>query len=107
MTIDEYEDASKWQRFAYRMYRNPIVLFGLGPIYLVIISGRFNRKDARKKERKNTYLTNVLIVLFYGTIAFFVGWQSFLIVQVVSMYIAGFFGFWLFYIQYIFEDFYF
>src|SRR5690625_7271715 len=78
------------------MYRNPIVLFGFGPIYLVLISGRFNRKDARKKERNNTYLSNALIVLFYGTIAFFVGWQSFLIVQVVSMYIAAALGIWLF-----------
>src|SRR5690625_2193265 len=70
MTIDEYEEASKWQRFVYRLYRNPIILFGLGPIYLVLISGRFNRKGARKKERNNTYLTNILIVLFCGTIAF-------------------------------------
>jgi len=107
MTVDEYEDASKWQRFAYRMYRNPFVLFGLGPIYLVIISGRFNRKDARKKERNNTYLTNILIVLFYGAIAFIVGWQAFLIVQVVSMYIAASLGIWLFYIQHTFEDSYF
>ena len=107
MTVDEYEDGSKWQRFAYRMYRNPIVLFGFGPIYLVLISGRFNRKDARKKERNNTYLSNALIVLFYGTIAFFVGWQSFLIVQVVSMYIAAALGIWLFYIQHTFEDSYF
>lgn len=107
MTVDEYKDASKWQRFAYRVYRNPIVLFGLGPIYLVLGSGRINRKDARKKERNNTYLTNVLIVLFYGTIAFFVGWQSFLIVQIVSMYIAASLGIWLFYIQHTFEDSYF
>src|SRR5690625_2683892 len=104
MTVDEYKDASKWERFAYRMYRNPVILFGFGPIYLILISGRVNRKDARKKERYNTYLTNALIVLFYGTIAFFVGWQSFLIVQVVSMYIAGSLGIWLFYIQHTFED---
>lgn len=107
MTVDEYKVASKWQRFAYRLYRNPIVLFGLGPIYLILISGRFNRKDARKKERNNTYLSNILIVLFYGTIAFFVGWQSFLIVQVVSMYLAAALGIWLFYIQHTFEDSYF
>src|SRR5690625_1249104 len=107
MTVDEYKDASKWVRFAYRMYRNPVILFGFGPIYLILISGRVNRKDARKKDRYNTYLTNALIVLFYGTIAFFVGWQSFLIVQVVSMYIAGSLGIWLFYIQHTFEDSYF
>src|SRR5690625_2911822 len=107
MTVDEYKYASKLERFAYRIYRNPVILFGFGPIYLILISGRVNRKDARKKERYNTYLTNALIVLFYGTIAFFVGWQSFLIVQVVTMYIAGSLGIWLFYIQHTFEVSYF
>lgn len=107
MTVDEYKDASKWERINYRLYRNPIVLFGLGPLYLVLISGRFNRKDARKKERNNTYLTNMIIVLFYGTIAYFVGWQAFLLVQGVSLYIAASLGIWLFYIQHTFEDSYF
>ena len=107
MTVDEFKDASKWQRLAYRIYRSPITLFGLGPIFLVLISGRVNRKDARKKERNSTYLTNIIIVLFYGSIAFLVGWQSFLLVQVVSMYIAAALGIWLFYIQHTFEDSYF
>ena len=50
MTIEEYVEASKWQRFAYRLYRNPIVMFGFGPIYLVLISSRFNRKMHVKKS---------------------------------------------------------
>lgn len=107
MTVEEYKNASKWQRLMYRVYRNPVVLFGLGPIYLVLISGRINRKEARKKERRNTYLMNLLIVLFYGTIFFFVGWKAFLLVQVVSMYIGASLGIWLFYIQHTFEDSYF
>ena len=68
MTIEEYVEASKWQRFAYRFYRNPIVLFVIGPIYLVLISSRFNRKDARQKERNNTYLINVILVVLYTAI---------------------------------------
>src|SRR5690625_4670778 len=60
MTVEEYKESSKWQRLAYRLYRNPIILFGLGPLYLVLISGRINRKDARKKERINTYVTNII-----------------------------------------------
>ena len=34
MTVEEYVEASKWQRLAYRLYRNPLVMFGLGPSLL-------------------------------------------------------------------------
>ena len=88
MTVEEYVEASKWQRFAYRLYRNPLVMFGFGPLYLVLISSRFNRKDARKKERNNTYLTNVILVALYTGMILLVGWQAFLIVQGSIMFIA-------------------
>jgi len=107
MTIDEYLEASKWQRLAYRLYRNPLVMFGFGPLFLVLISSRFNRKDARKKERNNTYLTNIILVALYTGMIMLIGWQSFLIVQGSIMFIAGSLGIWLFYIQHTFEDSYF
>lgn len=107
MTIDEYVQASKWERLSYRLYRSPIVMFGFGPLYLVLVSSRFNRKDARQKERNNTYLTNILIVALYAVMISIVGWQAFLIVQGSIMFIAGALGIWLFYIQHTFEDSYF
>lgn len=107
MTVEEYIQASKWQRIAYRLYRNPFIMFGLGPLYLILVSNRINRKDARRKERFNTYLTNLLILLLYGAMIFLVGWKAFLIVQGVTMYVAAALGIWLFYIQHTFEDSYF
>lgn len=107
MTVDEYVKASKWQRFSYRAYRNPLVMFGLGPFYLVLISSRFNRKDARKKERMNTYLSNVAIVGLVTGIILLTNIQSFLIVQGTTMFVAGALGIWLFFIQHTFEDSYF
>src|SRR5690625_3292531 len=107
MTVDEYIDASFWQRLAYRLYRNPIVMFGLGPLYLFLISNRFNRKGAHLRERMNTYLINVSIVLIYGTIIWLIGWKAFLIIQVPMLFISGSLGIWLFYVQHQFEDSYF
>lgn len=107
MTIDEYRDASKWQRFAYRAYRNPFVMFGLGPLYLVLVSNRKNRSDAKPRERNNTYLTNVILVILTIGLIYVVGWQAFLIVHGISLYIAALLGIWLFYIQHTFEDSYF
>lgn len=107
MTIDEYVNASKWERLSYRLYRNPFVMFVLGPLYLVLISSRFNRKDARRKEKMNTYLTNLILVVLYAGLIVLIGWQSFVIVQGTIMFVAGALGIWLFYIQHTFEDSYF
>lgn len=107
MTVDEYAAAKPLQRLYYRIYRNPLVLFVLGPIAVFVIQYRFNAKGARRKERMNTYLTNVSIVALYGTMIMLVGWQAFLLVQLPIVFVSGFLGIWLFYVQHQFEDTYF
>ena len=107
MTVDEYTAASFWGRLAYRLYRNPIVMFGLGPFYLFLVSNRLNTKGARKKERMNTYLTNAAIVAIYGLLCLAIGWQAFLMIQVPMFFVTGSLGIWLFYVQHQFEDSYF
>ncbi|WP_227937948.1 fatty acid desaturase [Alkalihalobacillus deserti] len=107
MTVDEYVAASFKERLAYRLYRNPLVMFGLGPLYLFLITSRINRKDARRKERLNTYLINVSIIVLYALVIWTVGWQAFLIIQAPILFVAGALGIWLFYVQHQFEDSYF
>lgn len=107
MTVDEYEAASSWKRLYYRIYRNPLVMFGLGPIAVFMIQYRFNAKGARRKERMNTYLTNVSIAALYGLLIWAIGWQAFIMVQLPIAFVSGFLGIWLFYVQHQFEDSYF
>ncbi|KAB7706173.1 fatty acid desaturase [Bacillus aerolatus] len=107
MTVDEYMQASFWQRLSYRLYRNPFVMFILGPIYVFLIENRFNRKGARWNERLNTYLTNVALVTIIALLCWAIGWQAFLLVQGPLFMIAGSAGVWLFYVQHTFEDSYF
>lgn len=107
LTVDEYMAASFWGKLQYRLYRNPLVMFGLGPIYQFLIKNRFNRKGARKKERINTYLTNLFIVALVGFFCWILGWESFLLVQGPIFLISGSLGIWLFYVQHTFEDSYF
>lgn len=107
LTVEEYLAAPFKLRLAYRFYRNPIVMFGLGPIYVFLLKNRFNRKGARKKEKNNTYLTNALIVILAALLCLAVGWQSFLLVQGSIFMISGSVGIWLFYVQHTFEDSYF
>jgi omega-6 fatty acid desaturase (delta-12 desaturase) len=107
MTVDEYAAASFWTRLSYRLYRNPFVMFGLGPIYVFLMTNRFNRKGARWKERINTYITNLSIAAVVGVMCWAIGWQSFLLVHGPIFWIAGCAGIWLFYVQHTFEDSYF
>ncbi|PEM50333.1 fatty acid desaturase [Bacillus wiedmannii] len=107
LTVDEYLAAPFRLRLAYRLYRNPFVMFGLGPIYVFLLKNRFNRKGARQKERMNTYLTNIIIVALIAILCWAIGWQSFLLVHGTIFLIAGSVGIWLFYVQHTFEDSYF
>jgi acyl-lipid omega-6 desaturase (Delta-12 desaturase) len=107
LTVEEYKAASFWKRLSYRLYRNPFVMFGFGPIYVFLLQNRFNRKGARLKERLNTYLTNFSILALGGLISWAIGVESFLLVEGPIFLIAGSLGIWLFYVQHTFEDSYF
>jgi len=107
MTVNEYVNAPLWRRIAYRCYRNPFVMFGLGPIGVFLIEYRFNRRGANRKERLNTYITNLSIVALYSLLIWAIGWQSFLLIQGPIAFLSGMLGIWLFYVQHQFEDTYF
>jgi omega-6 fatty acid desaturase (delta-12 desaturase) len=107
LTVDEYLTLSPLRRLIYRIYRNPFVLFGLGPIYIFLIAYRFNRKNARRKERLNTYVTNLGIAGMAGVLCWTLGWKQFLLVQGPILYLSGMVGIWLFYVQHQFENTYF
>ncbi|HWO74483.1 MAG TPA: fatty acid desaturase [Bacillus sp. (in: firmicutes)] len=107
LTVDEYKSASAWTRFRYRMYRNPFIMFGLGPTYVFLLKNRFNKKGAKPGERINLYITNIAIAAIIALLCYAIGWQSFLLVQGPIFLIAGSIGVWLFYVQHTFEDSYF
>jgi len=107
LTVAEYEAASRWKKLGYRLYRNPLVMFVLGPIYVFLIQYRFNVQGARRKERLNTYLTNVLIAAMHTAMIAAIGWQHYLLIHGPIFFVSGMLGIWLFYVQHQFEDSYF
>jgi len=107
LTVDEYVAASRWTRLRYRVYRNPLVMFGIGPFAVFLLEYRFNRKGAKSAEKRNTWITNAGIVALYGALVWAIGWQAFLLVQLPIFWISGAAGIWLFYVQHQFEDSYF
>lgn len=107
LTVDEYLEKSKLGRLGYRLYRNPLVMFGLGPLFMVLILNRFNRKDAKRKERLNTYFNNIVLITICTVLILVNGWATFLLVHGLTLFVAGSLGIWLFYIQHTYEDSYF
>ncbi|PZD92968.1 fatty acid desaturase [Paenibacillus sambharensis] len=104
LTVDEYLQLSPMHRLGYRLYRNPLVMFGLGPIFVFLLQYRFNRRGARRKEKINTYITNISIAVLYALLIWAIGWQSFLLVQGPVFFLSGMLGIWLFYVQHTFEE---
>jgi omega-6 fatty acid desaturase (delta-12 desaturase) len=67
LTVQEYLESSRGRRFAYRLARNPIILFVLAPMFLFLVINRFPKSDAKKRERGWTHATNLAISSFLGS----------------------------------------
>lgn len=107
LTVDEYLELSAFRRMVYRMYRNPFVMFGLGPIYIILIVYRFNRKRAGRRERLNTHATTLGLAAIIALLCWALGWKEFLLIEAPILYLSGMAGIWLFYVQHQFENTYF
>lgn len=106
MTVSEYRAATPIRRFGYRFFRNPVVMFGLGPLWSFIISQRFAPKGADKRVRASVIITNVALLALAGLSWATVGLGTYVVLQVAVSWISGIFGIWLFYVQHQFEDVY-
>lgn len=106
MTKEEYLAAPTRKRLAYRIYRNPFVLFGPGAALLFLFFQRFSSKGAGKKERYSVLFTNFALLAIVALASSTIGFQAYLSIQLPIILIASTFGMWLFYVQHQFENVY-
>ena len=106
LTVDEYLALPAGRRLRYRVYRHPLVLFGIGPAWQFLINQRIPVGSPRRRWRDwlsvlgtNAGLLGMLTVLVValGPIPVLVGWLPVTV-------LAATIGIWLFYIQHQFED---
>jgi acyl-lipid omega-6 desaturase (Delta-12 desaturase) len=105
LTVREYLSRSRWNRLRYRLYRHPIVMFGVGPAYLFFLQQRLPIGLMRCGWQPwlSTISTNICIFLFVAAMIWLVGVGPFLLVHLPITLLAASIGVWLFYVQHQFE----
>jgi omega-6 fatty acid desaturase (delta-12 desaturase) len=105
LTVGEYLALSRWRRLGYRLYRNPIVLFGIGPAYLFILRHRlpFGLMRDGWVPWISALATNGAIALLAAGMMWWIGIGPFLLVHLPIAMLGGAIGVWLFYVQHQFE----
>ena len=103
LTIEEYRARSPKGRVAYRLIRNPLVMFGVGPVFAMIIGPRIVARGARPRMRNSVLGTDVALLVLLAAACWAIGWKDFLIVWAPAALLAGSIGIWLFYVQHQFE----
>jgi omega-6 fatty acid desaturase (delta-12 desaturase) len=103
LTIAEYTARSSRAQREYRMLRNPLVMFGLGPVIAMIIGPRLISRDAPLRMRRSVLATDAVLVVIFGLLVWTIGWEAVVLVWTPAALIAGAAGVWLFYVQHNFE----
>jgi len=105
LTVREYLALSRRRRLAYRLYRHPVVMFGIGPAYLFILRHRlpFGLMADGWMPWVSTMATNGAIALVVAGMMWWIGIGPFLLVHLPIALFGGAAGVWLFYVQHQFE----
>jgi len=106
LTLEEYRSRSLKSRVGYYLFRHPLVMFGIGPIYSLMVMPRFWGSHATRAQKRSVLFTDIAVVALVTGLCFLFGWQAVLLVQLPAWIGAGTAGVWLFYVQHQFEDVY-
>jgi len=105
-TVAEYQASSPLRKLAYRLYRNPLVMVGLGaPINFIILQRLPRRHELRCPQScRSIFSLDLVLLLAFGLACALVGVVPVLGTYLPVMIIASWVGNWLFYVQHQFED---
>ncbi|OGX07070.1 MAG: fatty acid desaturase [Omnitrophica WOR_2 bacterium GWA2_47_8] len=106
LTVKEYLKASRWTRIKYRLARNPVCLFLIGPTILFLIVHRIPGRKASERNRISTHLTNLGVLLMAAGLSELMGFRNYLLIQVPIIVVSACAGVWMFYVQHQFEGVY-
>jgi omega-6 fatty acid desaturase (delta-12 desaturase) len=103
-TVGEYQAAGRGKRLGYWLFRHPLVMFVLGPIWAMMIGPRVVTRSQRPRTRRSVLWTNAAIIAMVAGFSVLIGWRDYLLVWGPPALLAGSAGVFLFYVQHQFED---
>jgi len=104
LTVEEYRALTPLNRLLYRLYRHPVVLFGLGPGYLFLLQNRLPLGlMGHARYWVSAMGTNAGILIALSIIVYFGGLMPVLLIFLPTTILAATAGVWLFYVQHQFE----
>lgn len=105
LTVAEYRALPLMKRIGYRLYRNPLILFVIGPAWVFVIEQRMPM--GLMKEGWKPWLsamgTNLAIAAIITAVILLGGWKGLLLIHLPTILLAASIGVWLFYVQHQFE----
>jgi acyl-lipid omega-6 desaturase (Delta-12 desaturase) len=105
ITVKEYLAKSAKQRRKYRFVRHPLVMLGLGPLYLMLNQRRLLKNvHLNQLQKFSVYSTNAGIAAIVIGFSLWIGFGNFMLVYFPAIYLAAAAGIMLFYVQHQFED---
>ncbi len=106
LTVKEYKALSPSKKFRYRLYRNPVILFGFGvPFFFMFIQRQpWAQGLAFKDSWRSIMGLNAALAVFYGSLIAIFGWSDVLFIAWPILHLATAAGGWMFFIQHQFED---
>lgn len=106
LTVEEYLSRNWLERTGYRLFRNPLVMFLLGPIYMFLIANRIPKMKLGKREAWFQLWHNLALAGLIAMLSILIGFKNYVIIQLPVIWFAGLLGIWLFFVQHQYEGVY-
>ena len=103
LTVEEYRALGRLGRIKYAIYRNPVVLLVLGPIWLVAKQRVHTKGSGGRREILGVHLTNATILVALTAACLLVGPGAVAAIYAPTVFFAAAGGIFLFYVQHQYE----
>jgi len=104
LTVEEYLKLSPLGQLGYRLFRHPLVMFGLGPLFMFLIKHRIPAPRFGKRETMSVVWSNLAIIALGTGLSLLMGFKNYVLIQLPVIWLGGMAGIWMFYVQHQFES---